>query len=310
MTTCSLISMKRKLVQQGNSTLMVSLPAKWLEQNELKKGDEISIQENEGYLSLSKEGIKRKKEVELDVKDYHLTVVKSIITNCYRMGYEKIKINYESSIQYDAIEQTTRRWIIGFEVIKKEKNSCVIENITEPATEQYENILSKYFSNLEYLYELTKSRISGKSSKEEYGEFEETEERLLKYLNFCRRITAKESGRKGQFSTLMLATLNRAQREFYYIHTFIGKNKIKASKEITEFASESKGMLELIKKSYNEKKIAYISEMHLLHKKMLNEGYKIIAKSKGNESVVMHHLLSAMRTLYQVNSPLIGLLLL
>lgn len=302
--------MKRKLVQQGNSTLMVSLPAKWLEQNELKKGDEISIQEAEGYLSLSKESTQRKKEIELDVKNYTPTVIKSLITNCYRMGYERIKIAYESAVQYETIEQTTRRWIIGFEVIKKEKNICLIENITEPATEQYENILSKYFSNLEYLHELIINRISGKSGREEYGEFEETEERLLKYLNFCRRITAKESGRKGQFSTLMLSTLNRAQREFYYLHMFIGKNKIKAGKEISEFASESKKMLELIKKSYNEKKISYISEMHLLHKKMLSEGYKIIAKSKGNESVIMHHLLSSMRTLYQVNSPLIGLLLL
>ena len=35
--------MKRKVVQQGPSTLMVSLPAKWAKRLGIKKGDEINI---------------------------------------------------------------------------------------------------------------------------------------------------------------------------------------------------------------------------------------------------------------------------
>ena len=36
--------MKRKLVKQGPATLMVSLPVKWLQSQNLNKGDEVDIE--------------------------------------------------------------------------------------------------------------------------------------------------------------------------------------------------------------------------------------------------------------------------
>jgi len=37
--------MKRKLIEQGGGTLMVSLPSRWIRDFELEKGDEVEIEE-------------------------------------------------------------------------------------------------------------------------------------------------------------------------------------------------------------------------------------------------------------------------
>ena len=36
--------MKRKVVKQGKSTLMISLPSKWVKDNNINRGDEIDLQ--------------------------------------------------------------------------------------------------------------------------------------------------------------------------------------------------------------------------------------------------------------------------
>ena len=41
----------RKLVKQGTATLMVSLPAKWIKQQELEKGSQVEVEENNESVS-------------------------------------------------------------------------------------------------------------------------------------------------------------------------------------------------------------------------------------------------------------------
>ena len=38
--------MQRKVIQQGPSTLMVSLPSKWVKENNIKKGEELTSNYN------------------------------------------------------------------------------------------------------------------------------------------------------------------------------------------------------------------------------------------------------------------------
>ena len=52
--------MKRKLVRQGSSTLMISLPSKWVKSNNLDKGSEIDIDEKENVLEISVERKEKK----------------------------------------------------------------------------------------------------------------------------------------------------------------------------------------------------------------------------------------------------------
>ena len=54
--------MKRKLVKQGTTTLMISLPSKWLKNNALNKGDEIEISDDQNGLIITKGAAKQQKK--------------------------------------------------------------------------------------------------------------------------------------------------------------------------------------------------------------------------------------------------------
>ena len=53
--------MRRKLVKQGNATLMISLPSKWAKENKLDKGDEIILNEYGRDLIVSTEEVKKER---------------------------------------------------------------------------------------------------------------------------------------------------------------------------------------------------------------------------------------------------------
>ena len=46
----------RKIVQHGSSSLTVTLPKKWVEKNNLKKGNEIKVDEKGTYLVIGGKG--------------------------------------------------------------------------------------------------------------------------------------------------------------------------------------------------------------------------------------------------------------
>ena len=44
--------MQRKVIQQGPSTLMVSLPSKWVKENNIKKGEELTVDWTNNQLTI------------------------------------------------------------------------------------------------------------------------------------------------------------------------------------------------------------------------------------------------------------------
>src|SRR3989344_3728847 len=156
--------MRRKLVKQGASTLMISLPSKWIHANSLDKGKEINLEVIDNNILISPSQIETKKEAILELKSLTESLIRTLITNTYRKGFDKVKVNFESEKQFKILNNTIKTRLIGFEVIKKEQTSCIIENITEPSPEQFENILRKIFYSIHDLFETTEKRFSQQSS--------------------------------------------------------------------------------------------------------------------------------------------------
>ena len=184
--------MKRKIVRQGSATMMVSLPSKWIKKNNLNKGDEINIIEKGNDLVITPEESKEtKKEAVIDIQYLTETSIRALIINAYRLGHDKIKISFKHKDTQKIIDKIIKSHLIGFEIIKKGESYCEIENITEPAKEQFDNILSKIFLNIDELFEITEKYLTGNKV-----EFHETEEKIMQYGNFCRRILSKKSQKK------------------------------------------------------------------------------------------------------------------
>lgn len=300
--------MKRKLVQQGTSTLMISLPSKWVKANNLSKGSDVEVEEtnNELVISADKSNIKLEKNLKL----INLTEsnIRSLITNAYRTGYSKIKVAFNNEQQFKILEEIIKTRLIGFEVIKKSKSECVIENVTEPDHQQFNNILGKMFDNINELIGITEKRLKNDKFDDNY---EEVEERIQKYDNFCRRVIYDKKHDVGDDKLMwaFLSLIIHAQRELYFINKIIDK-KIKSNNDIILLINNFKENFDLLVKSYNDKNADLLGKLNTNEREMVfKKGYSILEKAEGKNILISFHLISGIRRINQASSPLTGLII-
>ncbi|MCD4666655.1 hypothetical protein K8R47_02490 [archaeon] len=292
--------MKRKLVQQGTSTLMTSLPSKWIKYNNLKKGDEISLEIKDNSLAINSDIKQIKKETTININSSIESSIRTIITNYYRFGYDKLKINFNSENQFKIIKNTVKNNLIGFEIIKKSQNSCEIENITEPSKNQFDNIFLKVLFNIEELFKIIGDLLN---NKKPYEDVEEIEKNIYQFDNFCRRVISKENPTRIMFHNELI----HAQRDLYFLIKYLQNNKIKSEKEFINLLNNCKEIYLLLKEAYLKKEIKNIEKIHELEKQFIyKKGYDSLKKSKNN--IIIYHLLSSIRNFYLASSPLVGIL--
>ncbi len=299
--------MKRKVVRQGAATLMVSLPSKWTHKVHLKKGDEIDVEESNGNLVISKEKTETKKQTTINISNYSESSIRVALWNTYRAGYSRIVVNFADEKQYAIVKDVIKNYIVGFDVTKKEKNFCIIENITEPTEEQFDILFRKILYNISMLIGVTEERLKNKPVTDDY---EEIVLKIHQYDNFCRRVIAKKnlSGSEAYLLWSFLTLLIHGQRELYHLNRFLDKNKVKFTH--FEFYNNLKKVFDLLSEGYIKRDITKFDRIHELEKGILyKEFYEIIQKSNGKENIVLYHIATAIRKFYLSVSPLVGLLL-
>ncbi len=299
--------MKRKLVQQGASTLMVSLPSKWVHQHNLTKGSEVNIESLENNLLIAADSIELKKEKTIYLQNSIESSVRTLITTVYRSGYDRILVFFDDEKQFQQLTNIIKTRLIGFEIIKKEKKSCIVENITEPSADQFDTIFKKMLYNITELFETTKKRTTENIPLKE---IEEIQERIQRYDNFCRRIIIKKKVLPQHTEVFwnFLTLLIHGQREIYHLNRLY-QEKIIISQKTIDLLSDAQELFNLIKESYLEKNIALLAKIHSAEKELIyKKGYALLQQKSGKENIIIYHLLSSIRQFYQANSPLTGLL--
>ncbi len=135
--------MQRKVIQQGPSTLMVSLPSKWVKENHIQKGQELQIELQQSQLLISHRpvSIKKKTHLYLKKKEEYLD---RILMGKYREGWDEIYIKYDDPEILESIRQTLK-YLLGFEIVDQTASSCTIKNISEGTEEEYPVMFRRMF---------------------------------------------------------------------------------------------------------------------------------------------------------------------
>ena len=286
--------------------MMISLPSKWVKEHQLQKGDEIDVKKVENNLIVSTKELKFKSETSIELINLSESSIRTLITNTYRKGHDKIQVHFKNEAQLRILKNVIKTKLLGFEITKRDKNKCIVESITEPSADQFDNILSKFFLGIEELFEITEKRFN--NPKEKY-DFEEVEETIQKYENFCKRIISKRklTQKNSEFLWTVLTLLLHGQRELYHLNRALN---FKVSDSVKKFLKETKKVFDLIKKTYLEKKVSSLAELHELNKELMyKKAHSLLEKTKGKETIILYYLISATRKFFQVNSPLSGLIL-
>ena len=122
----------RKLISFGKGSFIISMPKGWIEKNNLKKGDLISVNDDGSELVLSASQEENKPiatEISIEAKDKSLELMKTEIVSSYLNGYDTINILFDKdNIEAPRIKDVIRN-LSGLEIMEQTSTRIVAKNL-------------------------------------------------------------------------------------------------------------------------------------------------------------------------------------
>lgn len=136
--------MKRKVAKIGPSTLMVSLPNKWVKAYGVKQGDELEVIENNAELVVRSDSRAKIGEKTIDIEEMD-NMVYRLIGALYKRGYSNVKILFHNNKQLQSIYKVLSDTCIGLEILDNGKGYVVLKQVAETSQDEFNNIIRRLF---------------------------------------------------------------------------------------------------------------------------------------------------------------------
>jgi len=178
--------------------MTVSLPATWVKYNNLQKGEEVEILEEDNNLSIKPVCINNDhKMIEVSFVDLDKDTQKDLILTLHKKGYDEIKIKLDNQELIKELHEFLNVMQLGFEIIKQESNSISIRNISNPTAEQLDSLFRRVFRiTIEYSSKID-AVIKNKEEITQSVLLHETS--INRIANYCKRIIIKEKRQNACF---------------------------------------------------------------------------------------------------------------
>lgn len=234
----------RKLIGFGKTSYVVSLPKKWVNKLNLKKGDIIGMEEVGKTVVLTpkveKDQEKEEKSIEYDITGVDRTSVLHAVRSAYKLGYDEIKLNFATPLaKYFRLKKEPKvislvheevNRLVGVEVVQQKENFCVIKSLSEPSTKEFDNALRKVFL---ILNDVTADLIEAINKKDSVllETVEEKHDSVTKFISYCLRLINKrnQGGPKDLLLYHIISLLDKVMDIIKYSARDINKigNKLK-----------------------------------------------------------------------------------
>ena len=196
--------MKRKIVQQGKSSLNVSIPNAWIKRHGMMKGDEINIEEKEDNLILSTGKPSAPSKKTLDARDLDEQALNWYLISLYCSGYDELKILFSDHTQLDIIHNKIRN-LLGYNIMEQREKYCIVRSISQPVEEELEPSLRRNFQVTLSIAESTYEALKNKD-KDAFKSVLKVEDTCNRITYFCLRLLNKK-GYKGTSKTTYMHSL-------------------------------------------------------------------------------------------------------
>ena len=236
--------MKRKIIKLAEKTLVVSLPAKWIESQNLSKGDEVEVENLDDKLLLipPKKSGTEKTSISIDVKGVSERVLRWEVSSLHKQGWDEIVILNYTPEQQKIVEDLISNLFIGFMIMDRSSIKIVVGEVAAIDVNEFDATLRRAF------------RLLNTQADELIEAFEKRDSTLLKeqiaheannnkLTNFCERLLNKSLTQKdkGHFWYVFAWNLEKVSDNFKYIANYYHDAMI-------EISPETKVILEDIKK--------------------------------------------------------------
>lgn len=287
--------------------MLVSLPKKWVDEYNVKKGDEINVDPGIGILTLSVDSKPIIERAEFNLSDYGIMAPR-VIFALYKKGIDEIKIHFHKPMDFKIIQESLQNKTIGFEIVEQANNYCVIKNVSGQP-EDFEVVLRRIFLLLMTMSSegITAIKNKDKDTIANLRHLEETNNRLTQV---CRRYINKIG--KVNYPKLgplyyLVEQLEKIADEFKYLFAYIEKQDKDRLRLSPDFFSIHTDVDKMIKSFYN---VFYkfdanaINALGMTRKDVISRCLKLMENSKNpSEVIATHHILIITEKIFDMIGP-------
>lgn len=287
--------MKRKIVQHGSSSLTITLPVKWTEKFHLKKGDEIEVDENGSSLIVTTkaESSETKKVIKADE-----IFTKNDLSHLYQLGYDELEIELGKGTLEEIKERLPN--CMGFEIVDQKNNKIFIKSIASTLESEFDNLLRKSFLVTD---EMGKEIIET-LEKKKFDRLKETknlEALNNKYTDICTRILNKR-GYSNEKRTMQMyeivKNIERIADELRDLCDIFIKDK-KTDRQTLLDIKEAVSYFNLFYTMFYKYSPELKEKIYSERKTLISKFKKALEKSKGSDSLILHHLINIVQKTFE-----------
>ncbi len=242
--------MKRKVIQIANSTQLISLPRQWAQKYGIKKGDELNIEEDGNKIIVNTQNDVPYDDIEVDVTGLDKSSIMHTIRGFYRRGYDTIKVIFNDPLSVDyrtgetpsvlsIIHEEVNR-LAAVEIIQQKENFCIIKEISQTGTKEFDAILRRMFI---LLIDASRDLASALSTNDKIllQTIEDKHDSIAKFAGYCLRLLNKKGYSDSKKALIMyniIASIDEIADVLKYASWRAISNKKKLSKESTELIQD------------------------------------------------------------------------
>ncbi len=142
--------MIRKAIQANTTTLVVTLPKKWVKINKVEKGDDLFVDEREGNLTVQANYKKVDSSTSMHIQN--ASVLRSAIGSAFRAGFSKIELVFDKEVDLTAINEALDSFI-GLEIASYNTQKAVLRVLSSPEKDEFDFYVNKIFMGIKIMVE-------------------------------------------------------------------------------------------------------------------------------------------------------------
>ncbi|NTV24345.1 MAG: phosphate uptake regulator PhoU, partial [Nanoarchaeota archaeon] len=286
-----------KIFSNGQSALGITLPSKWYQRYNLKKGDELEITLDENRL-IAYAGVYESPvlKTSIDITKLSKKVIRWILSSLQKKGYDEIKIVYSSKSESETVRELLQTMMVGFIIVENAEGYLVIKSLSRDDEEVFQNLLRRaFFVTMEMASE-TLSNIQEMSFEKLSGtiKLEDTNNQLA---NICERLINKGCVTKDPaFYYTIIWNLEKVCDDYKYICSLMLEDRTGAiSDELIALFAKINAFLRGYYELFYDFEFKRLLELDAEKGCILDIIYQLSGKGMSKrESLLLHYLHSNM----------------
>ena len=185
--------MRRKINLVGQNTLTVSLPSKWVEKNNIKKGDEVELIEESNRLILGGSNSLPSKNLDFKINKKD-ELLNRVIFGPYMRGFSSLTYRFDDPSIASKLMASVKK-MIGFEIVEQKEKMIRLEQVSSGMDQNFIKLVYRLFFILKANNESVKTFL--KTPTTDFSAISELEFECDKISLYCRRLINMNSLNKG-----------------------------------------------------------------------------------------------------------------